>query len=470
MNLTKSKAIAALLSGIAGMVLATAIPFWATLVLATILVVLAVMLALTRREKSALESVDSLISDLDAMPNGANRNEALRAAHALRKEIDNTSHATSLALTLGQLTATMEAAPIHERAKAIIKNVQENDDHKIAPPLLSFRSLLIGVPIVWLLCFTLVVLGMWFFTSGEQPLADRLFEKSKHGNGTAGGQFPIKMSLGDFLGLTGSLGDTFGFASSLLSALAVAGAIYSILLQGKELALQRDEMSMTRRELSRTADAQSRSDQALAAQARISALHFLAEHQRSIRNADPSVVKRHEAAGREQAHAYELEQTLHQIGRDVAAREVALDRRQLATELSLKVLLLEQQYNELPDVADINLPIDPVDDILLRMIETITKYTTLVPFPFFASMCFKHAHQFAASVVNKVNDDLELDPGEVRAMMIERSNICFALLNRAVQALQHPEQFDVGIGAGMQPVDFLLNYEPQDPNQEQNER
>jgi hypothetical protein len=46
----------------------------------------------------------------------------------------------------------------------------------------------------------------------------------------------------------GIFGDKFGFTNSIFSALALAGIIYSILLQQKELNLQRQELSATRDE------------------------------------------------------------------------------------------------------------------------------------------------------------------------------------------------------------------------------
>jgi hypothetical protein len=48
----------------------------------------------------------------------------------------------------------------------------------------------------------------------------------------------------------------FGVVNSLFSGLALAGVVYAILLQRRELALQREELSMTREELKRAADAQ----------------------------------------------------------------------------------------------------------------------------------------------------------------------------------------------------------------------
>jgi hypothetical protein len=48
----------------------------------------------------------------------------------------------------------------------------------------------------------------------------------------------------------------FGAVNTLFSGLALAGVVYAILLQRRELALQREELSMTREEVRRAADAQ----------------------------------------------------------------------------------------------------------------------------------------------------------------------------------------------------------------------
>lgn len=54
----------------------------------------------------------------------------------------------------------------------------------------------------------------------------------------------------------GTFGDMFGAVNALFSGLALAGVIYTILLQRHELALQRKELELTREELARSADAQ----------------------------------------------------------------------------------------------------------------------------------------------------------------------------------------------------------------------
>lgn len=83
----------------------------------------------------------------------------------------------------------------------------------------------------------------------------------------------------------GTFGDSFGAINSLFSGLALAGIIYTILLQRKELALQRQEIRDNRRELARSATAQENSERSLKRQAenlkvtaRLNALSTLISH------------------------------------------------------------------------------------------------------------------------------------------------------------------------------------------------
>jgi hypothetical protein len=83
----------------------------------------------------------------------------------------------------------------------------------------------------------------------------------------------------------GTFGDTFGAINSLFSGLALAGIIYTILLQRKELSLQRLELIETRRELKRSADVQEKSEKALTDQiksmkltAKLNALNSLVDN------------------------------------------------------------------------------------------------------------------------------------------------------------------------------------------------
>ncbi|MFN2454275.1 MAG: hypothetical protein ABR577_08645 [Pyrinomonadaceae bacterium] len=64
-----------------------------------------------------------------------------------------------------------------------------------------------------------------------------------------------------------SFADLFGPISALFSGAALAGVIYAVLLQRRELGLQRQELEETREELRRTAEAQEKSEKALVQQA-----------------------------------------------------------------------------------------------------------------------------------------------------------------------------------------------------------
>lgn len=66
-----------------------------------------------------------------------------------------------------------------------------------------------------------------------------------------------------------SAGDMFGAGNALFSGMALAGVIYTVHLQRKELALQRRELELTRAELSRSAKAQEQSQEAQGDQVRI---------------------------------------------------------------------------------------------------------------------------------------------------------------------------------------------------------
>jgi hypothetical protein len=61
----------------------------------------------------------------------------------------------------------------------------------------------------------------------------------------------------------GSFGDMFGSINALFSGAALAGIIYTIFLQRRELQLQRRELELTRDELHRSAEAQEKSEAAL---------------------------------------------------------------------------------------------------------------------------------------------------------------------------------------------------------------
>lgn len=65
----------------------------------------------------------------------------------------------------------------------------------------------------------------------------------------------------------GNFGDMFGAVNALFSGAALAGVVYAILLQRRDLELQRLELKLTRDELHRAAAAQENSERSLAKQA-----------------------------------------------------------------------------------------------------------------------------------------------------------------------------------------------------------
>lgn len=65
-----------------------------------------------------------------------------------------------------------------------------------------------------------------------------------------------------------SFGEMFGAVNAFFSGAALAGVIYAIVLQRRELELQRYELEMTRLELRRSAEAQENSEKALTEQAK----------------------------------------------------------------------------------------------------------------------------------------------------------------------------------------------------------
>ena len=64
----------------------------------------------------------------------------------------------------------------------------------------------------------------------------------------------------------GQIGDMFGGINALFSGGALAGVVYAIFLQKKDLDLQKKELKLTREELKRTAEAQEKSQEALSKQ------------------------------------------------------------------------------------------------------------------------------------------------------------------------------------------------------------
>lgn len=83
----------------------------------------------------------------------------------------------------------------------------------------------------------------------------------------------------------GVFGDMFGAINSLFSGFALAGIIYTILLQREELSLQREELRLTREEMKRSADAQENSDKSFKNQVELMHLSNIMAAKASLINA-----------------------------------------------------------------------------------------------------------------------------------------------------------------------------------------
>lgn len=123
----------------------------------------------------------------------------------------------------------------------------------------------------------------------------------------------------------GTFGDSFGAINSLFSGLALAGIIYTILLQRKELQLQRLELKETRNELKRSADAQESSQDALNKQinamllsAKLSALNTLVENYSHSEQASKSFmdINAHKSESNKEHYLREIESIIESINRN----------------------------------------------------------------------------------------------------------------------------------------------------------
>ncbi len=95
----------------------------------------------------------------------------------------------------------------------------------------------------------------------------------------------------DSWGDRGSFGDMFGSINALFSGLALAGVIYAILLQRKELSLQREELELTRKELAKAAKAQEKSANLLSQQLEMSIDSKKRIMEKEVMEAEPFFVK-----------------------------------------------------------------------------------------------------------------------------------------------------------------------------------
>lgn len=90
----------------------------------------------------------------------------------------------------------------------------------------------------------------------------------------------------------GTFGDMFGVANSLFSGLALAGIVYAIFLQRRDLKIQREELELTRKELERSADAQEKSSGLLSRQLEVMSKDSEFLQKRELKESEPHFISK----------------------------------------------------------------------------------------------------------------------------------------------------------------------------------
>lgn len=97
----------------------------------------------------------------------------------------------------------------------------------------------------------------------------------------------------------GTFGDMFGAVNSLFSGLALAGIVYAIFLQRRDLKIQRDDLELTRKELERSADAQEYSTQILKRQLEVMSQEYEFMINKEEKESEPFFISEGGQIGRE---------------------------------------------------------------------------------------------------------------------------------------------------------------------------
>lgn len=382
------------------------------------------------------EHVTEVVRLIEAQESSAARDEALELAKKLRVEIDETPAAVRLARQIKRFSTTAHLGDITRQIDEAITKLT-NEDYRRPVRFLPILLLLIAV---WIVAGPLPMYFVHYVTYTNQEWAARLFPvKDGDGDGDENSQAsPMK----EFFETTGTIGDTYGAINSLFTAAALAGAIYSIILQTRELALQRDEMVMTRKELSRSAEAQSRSEGSLEAQAIINGLHYLAEFEQYRSEQAEDVLERRQARGKQRAHLTKLERQLHWLGRPLFESERLVRARQDITSFNIQLMLLHEEYLQVRgDALDAQQPLGPVEAVMYDVAEEIEVMHQLCPGPPAALLALTSASNLIGQVVRRLDIQPEMTADQERRLQIDRCDQCFQITNQIVEAMRNPAAF-----------------------------
>lgn len=445
-------------------------PLWFMGIIVSLLVggVLWGLVNFWRQRRLVVPSPNRIVEIVEAMPSDPSRDELLRDATLLQREADSEPVALRLARSVRDHAATKNSEELQRHASGIVAHLEREERRKNRGSAGGGLVVLLALLVVWLLLGPFPMYAVYYLTYLNPALVNDYFPVQPSTPPLVtpqAGNTPPPPFL-EFLQHSGAIGDTFGGINSFLSAAALAGAIYSILLQGRELSLQRDEMAMTRRELARTADAQSRSEAALEAQAHISGLHYLAEFERQQQDQIEDSLARHRARGRQRAHLAKLETTLHTFRTPQGKSDQKFRHDQIINEFSFSLLRHEGAFDECRQgVADHQNSFGPANDALVHLAEDVAWIDTFKIPGNFASLCIQGASSLITDIVKEQEIEPALPPNEARQFQIGRCDRCFRLLDKAVKAMRHPEKFDtpdLTADYMVGEIEFLLAYQNED--------
>jgi hypothetical protein len=153
----------------------------------------------------------------------------------------------------------------------------------------------------------------------------------------------------DSWGERGSFGDMFGSINALFSGLALAGVIYAILLQRKELSLQREELKLTRKELEKSAGAQEKSSKLLETQVNLMLENSKIEFEKREREADPIFILKPGSVSMRGTIVYF---TIHNIGANISSLKIESLDDSFKITMNREDVFPKNQFSDLKIIAN----------------------------------------------------------------------------------------------------------------------
>lgn len=416
-----------------------------------------------RRVSRIRDHCAAITAGLRAAPRGSDRDSAIQIAQQIASDVEETGSLERLVTELEEKAEPIRNANLRtyiDRLRTEVKRLQGDDRRASLRKVVYFGA---GAFVLWLLFGVAPIMAVYALDRWQSKAVDQ------HPPGTNATTTPGAGAPGDareggtwksLIGTSGTLGDTFGAVNALFSALALAGAIYSILLQTRELGLQREEMAMNRRELTRTAEAQIQSERSFELQTRLAAYQSLADHHRYQRDtAGKDRLLEFRSKGRERAYAELVEVALRDLE---AYSEGARDLPSMQPSFFDHPARIRNLYNRYVDeerdlATDHNNNFGVAEPTLLSLAEEIAALTEVNR----KNDAAKYYLLYAGHSVNAAMEPAKLVPPEftsedVRTFQIQNADLAFKLAYGAIAALNFPAQFVIDTSGEPPATDALL--------------